>query len=173
MRQRIVLGCDITGGFWSSLWFSCYEAHDAGIRFGELCKFVSGVLRANVYTQKAIVASVYPILMWIVLACVTKFGSKLQSYRISRATDSLAGAPCLIALAVLMGDVGLPSSCAAIFEFDIQAYRPKEVPAAAYNPGCNATSHRNECGNGLGQLKALKQDCQGLQAGFGLVIVTM
>lgn len=101
--------------------------------------------------------------------------SKVLFIRIARATDSFIAAPILIALAIVLGDAGLPGKCDQLYTFPgIETGNQSVV----FNrkQACNANGTidgHNDCGTGRRQVHALKSMCQQAKAGFGLTIAAM
>jgi hypothetical protein len=104
--------------------------------------------------------------------------SKVLFLRIARATDSFIAAPILIALAILLGDSGLPGKCDELYTFNSRAYvaAGKRSVGVEGRQACNANGtvdRSNDCGTGRRQVHALNTICQQAKAGFGLTIAAM
>lgn len=101
--------------------------------------------------------------------------SKVLFIRVCRATDSFIAAPILIALAIVLGDAGLPGKCTQLYTFPgVEA--GNETVVFSRKQACNANGtidRHNNCGTGRRQVKALSSTCQQAKAGFGLTIVAM
>jgi len=101
--------------------------------------------------------------------------SKVLFLRMARATDSFIAAPILIALAIVLGDAGLPGNCHQLYTFPgIDAGNSTVVISRKQACNANGTVDRhNDCGTGRRQVHALNAMCQQARAGFGLTISAM
>jgi len=123
-----------------------------------------------------IVAALYPILLWLSFMYF-RSRSKVAYLRITRATDSFLAAPVLIALAIILGDSGLPKRCDQLYRFDQKVYRTpgkRSLIQRADSPlprgNYSLTSLSNEYGTGPYQVHGLHSICRQAQAGFSLTI---
>ena len=116
----------------------------------------------------------YPVLVWFIFFYLRAHKRKVLYLRVSRASDSLLVAPLLIALAVVLGNAGLPSDCEQLWLFSRDTYLSLGKRASAnFAVECNANATNNECGTGKNQLHDMGKICRTARAGFSLVIVTM
>ncbi|QDS71432.1 hypothetical protein FKW77_003495 [Venturia effusa] len=120
-----------------------------------------------------IVAALYPILLWLSLMWFRR--SKVLFIRVCRATDSFIAAPIIIALAIVLGDSGLPGKCTQLYTFPgVEAGNQTVVFSRIQACNANGTIDRfNECGTGRRQVKALNSMCQQAKAGFALTIAAI
>ncbi|KAF2433669.1 hypothetical protein EJ08DRAFT_657808 [Tothia fuscella] len=118
----------------------------------------------------ATTAGVYPMIFPWLLLWYERLSTKVRCLRVSRATDALVLSPLLIALAVLLGDAGVPATCETLYEFDIYAYG--KLPNSSID-ACNPHARTNECGTGYGQRQDNSDLCESVKAGFALVILAI
>ncbi|KAE9962896.1 hypothetical protein EG328_011929 [Venturia inaequalis] len=120
-----------------------------------------------------IVATLYPILLWLSLMWFRR--TKVLFIRVCRATDSFIAAPIFIALAIVLGDAGLPGKCTQLYTFPgVEAGNQTVVFSRKQACNANGTIDRhNQCGTGRRQVKALSSTCQQAKAGFGLTIAAI